>query len=92
MNVTFTEKHMSANSGWSLYMPGQKATFPARRAQALVGAGVARAGWGAAPAASPVVNYDLLTIKELKAIAKERGVPGYYRMSKSKLVAALSDG
>lgn len=35
------------------------------------------------------INYPELTIKELKSIAKERGIDGYSGMSKAELVQIL---
>lgn len=36
------------------------------------------------------LDYSSLTVKQLKGIAKERGLPKYRNMKKSELIAALS--
>lgn len=44
------------------------------------------------PAESEIVTYDDLTVKELKDIAKERGIEGYSTLSKEELIAVLLEG
>ena len=38
----------------------------------------------------PAVDYNSMTINELKDIAKSRNIKGYYRMKKDELVKVLS--
>ena len=38
----------------------------------------------------PAVDYNSMTINELKDIAKSRNIKGYYRMKKDELVKILS--
>lgn len=38
----------------------------------------------------PAVDYNSMTINELKDIAKSRNIKGYYRMKKDELIKALS--
>ena len=38
----------------------------------------------------PVVDYNSMTINELKDIAKSRNIKGYYRMKKDELVKVLN--
>ena len=37
----------------------------------------------------PAVDYNSMTINELKDIAKSRNIKGYYRMKKDELIKAL---
>ena len=41
------------------------------------------------PAETEVVNYNDLTVKELRDIAKEREIEGYSTLSKEELIAVL---
>ena len=41
------------------------------------------------PVETEVVNYNDLTVKELRDIAKERNIEGYSTLSKEELVAVL---
>ena len=36
-------------------------------------------------------DYSSMKVAELKAIAKERGVKGYYKLKKADLISALSN-
>ena len=38
----------------------------------------------------PAIDYNSMTINELKDIAKSRNIKGYYRMKKDELIKALS--
>ena len=38
----------------------------------------------------PAVDYNSMTINELKDIAKSRNIKGYYRMKKDELIKVLS--
>ena len=38
----------------------------------------------------PAVDYNSMTINELKDIAKSRNIKGYYRMKKDELIKALN--
>ena len=38
----------------------------------------------------PAVDYNSMTINELKDIAKSRNIKGYYRIKKDELIKALS--
>ena len=38
----------------------------------------------------PAVDYNSMTINELKDIAKSRNIKGYYRMKKDELIKTLS--
>lgn len=36
------------------------------------------------------VDYSSMKVAELKAIAKERGIKGYYKLKKAELISSLS--
>lgn len=36
-----------------------------------------------------VVDYETMTVKELKELAKEKEIDGYYNMKKEELIKAL---
>lgn len=38
----------------------------------------------------PAIDYNSMTINELKDIAKSRNIKGYYRMKKDELIKALN--
>lgn len=38
------------------------------------------------------IDYSSMTVSDLKALAKERGITGYSGMTKSELIAALESG
>ena len=40
---------------------------------------------------SDTLDYNGMKVAELKAIAKEKGIKGYYKLKKAELVSALSD-
>ena len=42
-------------------------------------------------ATSDTLDYNSMKVAELKAIAKEKGIKGYYKLKKAELVSALSD-
>ena len=42
-------------------------------------------------ATSDALDYNSMKVAELKAIAKEKGIKGYYKLKKAELVSALSD-
>lgn len=42
-------------------------------------------------ATSDTLDYNNMKVAELKAIAKEKGIKGYYKLKKAELVSALSD-
>ncbi len=44
---------------------------------------------GATEATQATIDYSALTIRELKAIARDRKIAGYSRMSKAALIAAI---
>jgi len=35
------------------------------------------------------IDYNSLTVKELKSLAKDKGIEGYYDMKKDELIEAL---
>lgn len=35
------------------------------------------------------IDYSSLTVKELRSLAKEKGIEGYYNMKKAELIEAL---
>jgi hypothetical protein len=39
----------------------------------------------------PIIRWDTLSVSELKNVAKQRGIKGYYKMNKTQLVQHLSD-
>ena len=106
INVTFIEDHNSADSGWSLYRVGEKATFPDSRAAALIAGGVAHKGWSkpeqqafaelvtsgetTIAGAEFAPDYDAMTLNDLRHLCKERGVKPGGRR-KADHVAALED-
>lgn len=42
------------------------------------------------PCENNVLDYKSMNVKELKRIAKERGISGYYNLKKDGLIKALS--
>ena len=42
-------------------------------------------------APAPTIDYSGMKVSELKAIAKERGVKGYYKLKKADLISTLRD-
>ena len=42
------------------------------------------------PVASDSKDYSSMKVAELKAIAKERGVKGYYKLKKAELISTLN--
>ncbi|MCK7488090.1 MAG: Rho termination factor N-terminal domain-containing protein [Bacillus subtilis] len=44
----------------------------------------------AAPVA-PAVNYDSMTVKDLQAVAKEKGLSGYSAMKKAELIDLIKN-
>lgn len=38
----------------------------------------------------PTVRWDILSVAELKNVAKQRGIKGYYKLNKSQLIHHLS--
>ena len=40
---------------------------------------------------TPANDYSSMKVAELKAIAKDNGVKGYYKLRKSELIDALTD-
>ena len=42
-------------------------------------------------APAPAIDYSSMKVPELKAIAKERGVKGYYKLKKADLISTLRD-
>lgn len=41
---------------------------------------------------SDAIDYNSMTVSELKAIAKERGITGYSSLTKAELIQALESG
>jgi hypothetical protein len=81
--------------------PTRSAVAQARVARSQVKAAVtsvrragAAGGEAAEQAAATVgddkaVNYEALTVDQLRDLARERGIPGRHDMNKSQLIAAL---
>ena len=40
---------------------------------------------------APTTDYSGMKVTELKAIAKEKGVKGYYKLKKADLISTLRD-
>ncbi len=40
---------------------------------------------------APTTDYSGMKVAELKAIAKEKGVKGYYKLKKADLISTLRD-
>ena len=95
--ITFVLDSQSVQTGNEFYPSGSTAHFFAPQADALVKAG--RAVYVElppvdrlpTPAPPPLPNYADMTVKELRVLAKDAGLPGVAKMRKAELVAALED-
>jgi len=91
MKITFLEEHCSVLSGNSFYEVGVKADL--RRGQELIDAGIAYAGWGKHPTNLQGESNDLqdLPLDDLRNMAKERGIRGYWNMKEETLIERLGE-
>ena len=93
VEVQFIKDTQSQYTGNEYYRVGTRAHFYANQAAMLVKQG--RAVIYQPPEINdtqppaPVINYSKMTVKELKALASERGIGGLSYMRKKNLIAAL---
>lgn len=97
MKITFIKSHQSPMSGNSFYEAGTRADLP--QGAALIAGGIAREGWniqGLAKAAAehsitrlpPQRALSSMTVKQLREIAKKRGIN--QRKTKAALIEAIN--
>ena len=98
MKITITKTVQNQQVGWTQYQPGAHIDVRYTYAQALIDAGEAREGWGAAapppappepePVPEPSPDYAAMTVKDLRVLAKAADV--WKRgMKRDEMITAL---